>query len=185
MTHDPPVAVVPADGAGHWAPFNVRLRSDTSRSGCAQALFLRTAADRLFRGVAVTSTAALGGFASATSKRRSQPDRSREQQFDGLNILQPLGRFGPPYPNNSTALLRRVAAQDASALEVIFDQHAAAVLGMALRLEHDAAAAEALVVTTFRHLWRVAGTFDPDRLSLRTRVLLTAYSSSAHRCHSR
>lgn len=60
-------------------------------------------------------------------------------------------------------LLARVARGDASALETLYDHHAATVLGICLKITGDQALAEDLLQETFWRVWRNAPAFQPER----------------------
>lgn len=60
---------------------------------------------------------------------------------------------------NSEQLMSRVAEGDAVALETLYDQYASAVMGLALKLLGDRAAAEEIVQETFWRVWRSADSF--------------------------
>ena len=64
---------------------------------------------------------------------------------------------------NDDQLITRAAAQDAAALEVLYDRYASAVMGFAFKLLDDHALAEEVVQETFWRVWRNAGTFSLQR----------------------
>jgi RNA polymerase sigma-70 factor (ECF subfamily) len=57
-------------------------------------------------------------------------------------------------------LIVRVARRDASALEILYDRHAAVVLGVCLQLFGDNAPAENLLHETFWQVWQSAITYQ-------------------------
>lgn len=61
----------------------------------------------------------------------------------------------------------RLRAGDQGALGELFDEHASAVYGYALRTLGDWAAAEDVVSLTFLEAWRLRGRLDPDGEALR------------------
>ena len=67
--------------------------------------------------------------------------------------------------------MRLVALGDHDAFLVLYDRHAPAALGVALRMTRSPEAAEEIVQEAFVKLWRRAGTYDAARGSLRTFVL--------------
>jgi RNA polymerase sigma-70 factor (ECF subfamily) len=60
-------------------------------------------------------------------------------------------------------LVARLVEGDAQALEVLYDRHAAAVFGLALKVTGDRAAAEDILQETFWRVWRNAAAFDDQR----------------------
>lgn len=60
-------------------------------------------------------------------------------------------------------LMARAAAGDAGALETLYERYAPAVMGLALKLVGDRAAAEEVVQETFWRVWRSADSFRPQR----------------------
>jgi RNA polymerase sigma-70 factor (ECF subfamily) len=67
--------------------------------------------------------------------------------------------------------MRLVARGDHNAFLVLYDRHAPAALGVALRMTRSPEAAEEIVQEAFVKLWRRAGSYDAARGSLRTFVL--------------
>lgn len=63
-------------------------------------------------------------------------------------------------------LLHRVAAGDERSLGLLYDRHAGAVMGLALRITGEHADAEEVVLETFAQAWREAGRFRPERGSV-------------------
>ena len=63
-------------------------------------------------------------------------------------------------------LIARVASGDASALEVLYDLHAAAVLGISFRIIGDRIAAEDVLQETFWRVWQSAITYQAQRGSV-------------------
>ncbi|HKZ86070.1 MAG TPA: sigma-70 family RNA polymerase sigma factor [Anaerolineae bacterium] len=61
------------------------------------------------------------------------------------------------------SLLARAAAGDASALEALYDRYAPVVMGLALKMIGDRAAAEEIVQETFWRVWRNADAFRAQR----------------------
>jgi RNA polymerase sigma-70 factor (ECF subfamily) len=65
-------------------------------------------------------------------------------------------------PSDET-LIARVARQDASAFEMLYDRHAAVVLGACLKLIGDRAVAERILQETFWQVWQGAGAYQPQK----------------------
>lgn len=68
-------------------------------------------------------------------------------------------------PNESSdeVLIARVARADPSALETLYDRHAAMVLGLCLKIIGDQATAEQILQETFWQVWRTAPAYQPQR----------------------
>ena len=64
---------------------------------------------------------------------------------------------------NDEQLITQAAKGDPAALETLYDQHASAVMGLALRIVGDHAAAEEVVQETFWRAWRGAESFQAGR----------------------
>jgi RNA polymerase sigma-70 factor (ECF subfamily) len=60
-------------------------------------------------------------------------------------------------------LVARVASGDRTALESLYDHHAAAVLGISLKIIGDRAAAEEVLQETFWRVWQRAVTYQSQR----------------------
>lgn len=60
---------------------------------------------------------------------------------------------------NCEQLMARVATWDTAALEILYDQYAPAVMGLALKMLGDRSAAEEIVQETFWRVWRNANSF--------------------------
>jgi len=57
----------------------------------------------------------------------------------------------------------QVARGNSAALEALYDRHSATVLGLALRIVGERAAAEDILQETFWRVWKSADTFQPQR----------------------
>jgi RNA polymerase sigma-70 factor (ECF subfamily) len=62
-------------------------------------------------------------------------------------------------------LIARVARGDRHALEILYDRHAARVLGFSLQIVSERAAAEELLQETFWQVWQRSVTFQAQHLS--------------------
>jgi RNA polymerase sigma-70 factor, ECF subfamily len=60
-------------------------------------------------------------------------------------------------------LAARVASGDRAALEILYDQYAATVLGLALKIIGDRVVAEEVLQETFWRVWQSAVTYKPQR----------------------
>ena len=63
-------------------------------------------------------------------------------------------------------LVAQAAGGDAPALEILYDRYAPAVMGLALKMMGDRAAAEEVVQETFWRVWRNADSFRAERGSV-------------------
>lgn len=66
-------------------------------------------------------------------------------------------------PVTDAELMARVAQRDKPALEELYDRHAAAALGLALRMMGERSAAEEIVQEAFWRVWKRAATFELAR----------------------
>jgi RNA polymerase sigma-70 factor (ECF subfamily) len=71
-------------------------------------------------------------------------------------------------------LVARVAQGDTDALEILYDRHAAIVLGLCLKLIGDHAAAESVLQETFWQLWKSAVTYKTQNVSFKGWLFRTA-----------
>ncbi len=76
------------------------------------------------------------------------------------------------------ALARRIVDRDQEAFDALYDRHAAAIYGVALRVLRDPALAEDVVQEVFLELWARPECFDPSRGSLRTWLLVIGHRRS-------
>ena len=67
--------------------------------------------------------------------------------------------------------MRRVLADDTTALGAIYDRHAASVYGLAYRMVRERSAAEDVVQEAFIAVWRSRHGYRPERGSVRTWLL--------------
>ena len=82
--------------------------------------------------------------------------------------------------------LERAQAGDGAALARLYDRHASAMLGLAVRFLRDTEDAEDLVHDVFVEAWQRAGTYDPKRASVRAWLLIKVRSRALDRLrHSR
>src|SRR5262245_18200119 len=87
---------------------------------------------------------------------------------NGGVILSPTSRYASsPEPSTSSltdaALLAAVARGEPTALDRLYERHAAMVFSVAMRVIADPVEAEEVALEFFLRLWRRAGTFDPAR----------------------
>ena len=60
-------------------------------------------------------------------------------------------------------LIARVAQRDTRTLEILYDRHAAVVLGFLLRILGERMAAEKILQETFWQVWQCAATYSRQR----------------------
>jgi RNA polymerase sigma factor (sigma-70 family) len=84
---------------------------------------------------------------------------------------RPMRLVGDDEPSDA-ALLVAVALGDAAACHRFVDRHASAVLGVATRVCRDRSLAEDIAQRAFEQAWRHAASFDADRASARTWLLV-------------
>ncbi len=83
--------------------------------------------------------------------------------FPALSVgVRAWGRMGAS-PQTDAELMARVAARDKGALEMLYDRHAGAAMGLALKMLGERNAAEEIVQESFWRVWRRAGTFELER----------------------
>jgi RNA polymerase sigma-70 factor (ECF subfamily) len=81
-------------------------------------------------------------------------------------------------------LIAAAAAGDEAALAELYDRHAAAMLGVALRILKTRQDAEDLVHDVFLEAWQRAGDFEPGRGSVRSWLLVRMRSRAVDRLRS-
>jgi RNA polymerase sigma-70 factor, ECF subfamily len=74
-----------------------------------------------------------------------------------------LDRNGTAGPADDFALMNAIAEGDASALSALYDRHAAAVMGVGVRILRDRAEADEMTGDVFIELWNRAERYDPSR----------------------
>src|SRR3954452_20477756 len=67
-----------------------------------------------------------------------------------------------PAPDSEDKLLRRVAARDPEAFDILYRRYARSVYGLALRTLRDRARSEDATLQAFAAIWRSAATFVPE-----------------------
>lgn len=83
------------------------------------------------------------------------------------------------------ALVAAIQARDSDALGVLYDRHAARLLGLADRILGATGEAEEVVQEVFLHAWRAAATFDPARGSVLAWLLVATRSRAIDRLRAR
>jgi RNA polymerase sigma factor (sigma-70 family) len=83
-----------------------------------------------------------------------------------------------------TAALARVASGDRGALEMVYRDTSAKLLGVCLRILADRAEAEDVLQEVYLTVWRKAGAFDPDRAGPMTWLVAIARNRAIDRLRS-
>lgn len=79
-------------------------------------------------------------------------------------VMEPAGSKFPATRMADLALvLARIARQEQSALAELYDETAASVYGLALKIVRDATTAEEITAHVFAQAWSKASSFDPAR----------------------
>jgi RNA polymerase sigma-70 factor (ECF subfamily) len=81
-------------------------------------------------------------------------------------------------------LLQRVARGDRDAFELVYDDLAPRVLGLARRVVRDPAQAEEVMQEVLVEVWRTAARFDPERGSATSWVMTMAHRRAVDRVRS-
>ena len=89
-----------------------------------------------------------------------------------------------PEPGRDESLMAAAAVGDESALGELYDRHAGAMLGVALRILRLRQDAEDLVHDVFVEAWQKAADFDAGRGSVRSWLLLRVRSRGVDRLRS-
>ena len=74
---------------------------------------------------------------------------------------------GPLMGLSDEQLMSRVAARDSAAFGLLYDRHAAIILGLVVKIVGDRAIGEEVLQETYWRLWTQAGTFDAAKGPLR------------------
>ena len=82
-------------------------------------------------------------------------------------------------------LMARVAAGDTSALSALYDQHAAVVLGVCVRILRDRAEAEEVLGDVFLEVWRRKERYDPARGGVAAYLVMLARARALDRLRAR
>ncbi|MDX2000779.1 MAG: sigma-70 family RNA polymerase sigma factor [Thermoanaerobaculia bacterium] len=83
------------------------------------------------------------------------------------------------------ALVQAVAAGDGDALGELYDRFSPLLLALGRRILADAEEAEDVVQETFVHLWRRATSYDPQKSSVSTFLVLVTRSRAIDRLRTR
>ena len=83
-----------------------------------------------------------------------------------------------------SAAIRRVAAGDRAALRLVYDETAAKLFGVCLRILNDQSEAEDVLQEVYLNVWRRAGAFDEARASPITWLVAIARNRAIDRLRS-
>jgi RNA polymerase sigma-70 factor (ECF subfamily) len=115
-------------------------------------------------------------------------DSSREPRLEARTPAGILGARGRRVEQGEVerdgGLIAAAAAGDERALAELYDRHASALLGVALRILKSRPDAEDLVHDVFVEAWQRAADFDPSRGSVRSWLLVRARSRAVDRLRS-
>jgi RNA polymerase sigma-70 factor (ECF subfamily) len=82
-------------------------------------------------------------------------------------------------------LVARVESRDAEALALLYDRHAAKLMGLAQRILGDTGEAEEILQEVFLYVWKAAASFDSSRGPVLAWLLVATRSRSIDRLRSR
>ncbi|MGH7609100.1 MAG: sigma-70 family RNA polymerase sigma factor [Candidatus Dormibacteria bacterium] len=83
--------------------------------------------------------------------------------------------------SSDAELMWRLRGHDDQALAHLYDRHAGVAYGLAVRMLNDRASAEEVVQDAFLSLWRLAGSYSPDRASVRSWLMVMVRSRAIDR----
>lgn len=86
-----------------------------------------------------------------------------------------------PHPPAIEPLMRRVASRDSQALAELYDRTSPYVFGLLRRMLATAEQAEEVAQEVYIQVWRTAGTFDPERGSAWSWLVMMARSRAVDR----
>ena len=100
-------------------------------------------------------------------------------------VPAPAPREAQNVAPNDAEVVASMRAHDPAALEVLYDRHASALLGLAVRMLQDRGEAEDLVHDVFVEAWRRVEAFDARRGSLATWLTVRLRSRAIDRLRRR
>ncbi len=92
--------------------------------------------------------------------------------------------LAPPATDEDATRVAAMARGESDGLAALYTRHAATMLGTARRILGDPRGAEDLVHDVFLEAWRQAHTYDPQRGTVRTWLLVRLRSRALDRCRS-
>ena len=88
-------------------------------------------------------------------------------------------------PDRDRELMARIEARDADALGLLYDRHAARLLGLAERIVGSGGEAEEVLQEVFLYVWRAAASYDASRGGVLAWLLVATRSRSIDRLRAR
>lgn len=89
--------------------------------------------------------------------------KSLTYTYDAARLLQTPADRMLDNKASDAVLIARARERDKRALEMLYDRHSRAAMGLAVRMLGDQNSAEEIVQETFWRIWTRAGTFDSKR----------------------
>src|SRR5437660_12200975 len=83
------------------------------------------------------------------------------------------------------SLLEAIHKRDVAALEALYDRHRVLAYSLALRLLSSPGDAEEVVQECFLNVWRSAGSYNPDRSTVRSWLLSIVHHRSIDKLRGR
>ena len=83
------------------------------------------------------------------------------------------------------SLIARIEQSDSEALGLLYDRHAARLMGVAQRIVGDTGEAEEILQEVFLRVWRAAATFDPARGPVLAWLMVATRSRAIDRVRAR
>ena len=90
----------------------------------------------------------------------------------------------PAHDTTDAQLVRSIAAGDRGCLGTLYDRHAPIMIGVGLRMLPTQVEVEDILHDVFLEVWRRAHTYDPNRASVRTWLLVRMRSRCLDRLKS-
>lgn len=90
-----------------------------------------------------------------------------------------------PSEDADRSLVLRIQEQDPEALGLLYDRHAARLMGLANRIVGQTGEAEEILQEVFLRVWRSAATFDPSRGTVLAWLLIATRSRAIDRVRAR
>lgn len=98
---------------------------------------------------------------------------------------RPARHDTPPDAARDMSMLDALGSRDSHSLKLLYEQHAAAVFSVCLRILRDHQDAEDLLVDVFFEFWENPDRFSPDRGSVLTYLIVLARSRAIDRLRRR
>ena len=117
--------------------------------------------------------------------RRRRNPRIRPARLSKTFLMYPSARPMAAPGDDDRDLMARIDARDADALGLLYDRHAARLLGLAERILGSGGEAEEVLQEVFLHVWRAAPSYDASRGSVLAWLLVATRSRSIDRLRAR